>query len=203
MTNASVIRADGKTVTNVEAEAAVATLLSYIGEDPERDGLQRTPHRVVKALKETTRGYQQNPADVLGVQFQQDTDPYEGIVLLKNIPFASTCEHHMLPFVGRASVAYIPTPGGKIVGLSKLARLVDIYANRLQVQERLTVQIVTSIVEHLEPLGAACIIRADHTCMGIRGIKKHTGGMVTSELRGLFKDDPKAREELMSLIAMD
>lgn len=203
MTNPSIIRADGQKVSNVEAEAAISTLLTYIGEDPERDGLQRTPHRVVKALLETTRGYHKNPADVLDVQFQQESDPYEGIVLLREIPFASTCEHHMLPFVGTASVAYIPKPGGKIVGLSKLARLVDIFANRLQVQERLTVQIVSALLEHVDPLGAACIIRAEHTCMGIRGIKKHTGGMVTSELRGLFKDDSKAREELMSLIAMD
>lgn len=180
---------------------AVRRLLQYIGEDPDRHGLLDTPARVVKALRETTSGYQLRAEDVLLTQFDQDdVERYTGIVVLRGIPFISTCEHHMLPFVGTASVAYIPGDDGRIVGLSKLARLVDMYALRLQVQERLTVQIVNALVAHLAPRGAACVIRAEHSCMNIRGVKKHTGGMVTSELRGLFFDDVKARDELMHLI---
>lgn len=180
---------------------AVVRLLQYIGEDAERDGLLDTPKRVVKALAELTSGYALDPADVLGVQFEQDdAEQYHGIVLLRGIPFSSLCEHHMLPFTGVAHVAYIPKEGGRVVGLSKLARLVDIYARRLQVQERMTVQIVNALVEHVEPFGAACIISASHSCMSLRGVSKHTDGMVTSELAGAFKDDARARDELLRLI---
>lgn len=180
-------------------EDAVAHLLRHIGEDPTRDGLRDTPRRVVKAWAEMTVGYQQDPSSVLGVQFAQD-EPYTGIIALRSIPFASLCEHHILPFTGTADVAYIPGPSNRIVGLSKLARLVDIYARRLQVQERLTVQIVEALEEHLQPKASACVIRADHTCMSIRGVGKSAGGMVTSELRGAFMDDPRARAELMALL---
>lgn len=182
---------------------AVRRLLQYIGEDPDRNGLVDTPARVLRALRELTQGYALDPAHVLARRFEQDDDApaYQGIVLLRDVPFASTCEHHLLPFIGTASVAYIPQVGGTIVGLSKLARLVDLYAQRLQVQERMTVQIVTAIERHLAPRGAACMIRAEHSCMNLRGVKKHTGGMVTSELRGLFFDDARAREELMALMA--
>lgn len=182
--------------------AAVVRLLEYIGEDPNRDGLRDTPRRVLKAWAETTAGYGIDPAQLLGVQFEQDdVTAYQGIVLLRDVPFTSTCEHHMLPFVGTASVAYIPRPEGRVVGLSKLARLVDAYAQRLQVQERMTVQIVNALVEALDPVGAACVVRAEHSCMNLRGIKKNTGGMVTSELRGAFLEDPRAREELMALLS--
>jgi GTP cyclohydrolase I len=177
----------------------VRTLLEHIGEDPDRDGLRDTPLRVVKALTETTAGYAVDVAELLSVQFdQEDATRYHGIVLVKDVPFASTCEHHLLPFTGTASVAYIPK--GHIVGLSKLARLVDAYAQRLQVQERMTVQIVNALVDNLDPLAAACVVKAEHSCMNLRGVKKHTGGMVTSELRGAFYDDPRAREELMLLL---
>jgi GTP cyclohydrolase IA len=182
------------------ARAAVRTLLAYVGEDPARAGLIDTPARVVAALGETTAGYAMDPATLL-VQFAQDV-PYEGIVALKDVPFASTCEHHMLPFTGTASLAYIPQPGGAIVGISKLARLVECYALRLQVQERMTVQIVQALVQHLDPVGAACVVTADHSCMTLRGVRKHTGGMVTSELRGAFYEDARARDELMALFGM-
>lgn len=180
---------------------AVRRLLQYIGEDPDRDGLLDTPRRVVASLKELTAGYWLDPADVLGVQFTQDAVPYTGIVALRAIPFASLCEHHVLPFTGTADVAYVPGESGRIVGLSKLARLVDVYARRLQVQERLTVEIVEALVTHLAPAAAACVIRADHSCMSMRGIRKTSGGMVTSELRGAFFDDARARAELMQLLA--
>lgn len=180
---------------------AVRRLLQHVGEDPDRDGLVRTPERVVKALSEMTSGYNVDVAGILGVQFEQGDNPYAGIVALRDIEFTSLCEHHMLPFTGTASVAYIPQPDGKIVGLSKLARLVDAYAHRLQVQERLTLQIVDALEQHLQPHAAACVIHAEHSCMQHRGVRKHTGGMVTSEVRGAFKDDPRARAELMHLLA--
>lgn len=180
---------------------AVIRLLQYIGEDATRDGLLGTPRRVIKALAELTSGYSLDPADVLNVQFEQDdAEQYGGIVLLRGIPFSSMCEHHMLPFTGVAHVAYIPKPNGCVVGLSKLARLVDIYARRLQVQERMTVQIVNALVKYIDPLGAACVISASHSCMSLRGISKHTDGMITSELRGSFKDDANSRAELFNLI---
>ena len=182
-------------------EDAVVRLLEWVGENPERDGLLDTPRRVAKALREMTEGYGADVPGILGVQFEQDDLPYSGIVALREVPFHSMCEHHLLPFSGTASVAYIPGPSGKIVGLSKLARLVDAYARRLQVQERLTVQIVDALERHLEPLGAACIIRAHHSCMSLRGVGKDTGGMVTSEMRGVFFDDPRARAEIVGMIA--
>jgi GTP cyclohydrolase I len=182
-----------------EAQESVRTLLRYLGENPDRDGLQRTPTRVVEAMIEMTAGYDEDVYKLLAVQFDQAEQPYGGIVLLRRIPFASLCEHHVLPFVGTADVAYIPG-NGRIVGLSKLARLVDAFARRLQVQERMTVQVVEALEEHLQPKASACIIRADHTCMTIRGVAKTSGGMVTSELRGAFKDNPAARAELMHLL---
>lgn len=180
-------------------EDAVIRLLEWVGEDPSRDGIADTPKRVTKALREMTVGYDADVAGILATQFEQD-EQYSGIVALRSVPFHSMCEHHLLPFSGTADVAYIPGESGKIVGLSKLARLVDAYARRLQVQERMTVQIVEALEEHLEPQGAACVIRAHHSCMALRGVNKDTGGMVTSEIRGAFYDDPRARSELMHLI---
>jgi GTP cyclohydrolase I len=190
------------TTSNISPHVALESvrfLLKHIGENPDRDGLQRTPQRVVDAWTEMTAGYDVDIYKLLAVQFDQADTPYGGIVLLRAIPFASLCEHHILPFVGTADVAYIPG-NGRIVGLSKLARLVDAYARRLQVQERMTVQIVEALEEHLQPKASACIVRADHTCMTIRGVAKTSGGMVTSELRGAFKDDARARAELMHLL---
>lgn len=183
------------------AEESVRFLLKFIGEDPTRDGLVNTPRRVAKAWCEMTTGYDVDIEELLSVQFEQNGGGhYGGIVILRGIPFASLCEHHILPFTGTADVAYIPGESGRIVGLSKLARLVDAFAKRLQVQERMTVQIVEALVENLSPKGAACVIRANHTCMSLRGVEKEAGGMVTSELRGLFFDDLRARGELMALL---
>lgn len=186
----------------IAARGAVRTLLEWMGEDPCRPGLLDTPARVVRAWREITAGYAVDVAALLSRQFSQDDEdaPYQGIVAVRDVPFASTCEHHLMPFVGTCSLAYIPEPGGPLVGLSKLARLIDAYALRLQVQERMTAQIVEALVDHLQPRGAACIVTAEHSCMNLRGVKKHTGGMVTSELRGLFFDDVKARDELVQLL---
>lgn len=181
-------------------EDAVVRLLEWVGEDPERDGLLDTPRRVTKAWREMTVGYRADVPAILSVQFEQEAQAYDGIVALKRVPFHSVCEHHLLPFSGFADVAYIPGDSGKIVGLSKLARLVDAYARRLQVQERLTVQIVEALCEHLDPFAAACFITASHSCMSLRGVEKDTGGMVTSEVRGAFKDDPSARAEVLALL---
>lgn len=187
-------------VSDVTPEAGVRALLTHIGEDPNRDGLKDTPARVAKALREMTAGYAIDVEAILSKQFDND-EKYGGIILLRRVPFASLCEHHMLPFTGHADVAYIPFPGSKIVGLSKLARVVDAYAKRLQVQERMTTQIADALCEHLQTVAVGVVIRADHTCMALRGIEKMAGGMLTSEMRGIFKDDPRARGELMELIA--
>lgn len=190
-----------KNITRHVAEDSVRFLLAYIGEDHQRAGLADTPRRVADAWSEMTTGYGADIAKILGVQFDQEEDHYGGIVVLRRVPFASLCEHHVLPFVGTVDVAYIPGASGRIVGLSKLARLVDAYAKRLQVQERMTIQIVEALEKHLEPKASACIVRAEHTCMSVRGVNKNAGGMVTSELRGAFLDDARARVELMELIA--
>jgi GTP cyclohydrolase I len=178
-------------------EDAVVRLLQYLGEDVTRDGLKGTPARVLKAMAEMTEGMYQNPAEILERQFDL---PYDEMVMLKHIPFTSMCEHHMLPFTGTATVAYIPD-GKKVVGLSKLARLVLCFAKRLQIQERMADQIVTSLMEHLQPSGAACIIKAEHSCMACRGVRLPGTEFVTSALRGVFRNDLSARAELMSLIS--
>ena len=196
------MRSDSAVLEDVLAgagEDAVRTLLGTLGEDTTRDGLRDTPARVVRALLEQTSGYHCDVAEILGTRFDHDP-PYGGIIALRDVPFASTCEHHLLPFTGTATVAYIPNPGDRLVGLSKLARLVDAYALRLQSQERMTVQIVDALERHLAPRAAACIVCAEHSCLNIRGVKKHTGGMITSELRGLFFDDLRSRDELLALI---
>jgi len=189
-------------------EDAVRRLLFAVGEDPTREGLHATPGRVVRALLELTQGYHLKPAEVLATTFATDDieDPeatpaqYNGIILLKDIPFNSTCEHHLLPFLGEAHVAYIPGENGRVVGLSKLARLVDIFALRLQMQERLTAQIAQAIKEHLGAAGVLVVISAAHACMRLRGVRKPNTQMVTSEVRGLFQDNAAARAEAMSLL---
>jgi GTP cyclohydrolase I len=184
-----------------EAEHAVYELLLQIGEDPSRDGLRDTPRRVAKAWREMTCGYLQNPAEILQTTFEQDDEThYGGMVILKGVDFCSVCEHHVLPFVGSAHIVYIPGESGRIVGISKLARLVDCFARRLQVQERMTAQIAGAIEEHLQPRGAMVIVEASHGCMQCRGVMKHRAAMVTSEVRGAFKDDLAAREEALRLI---
>ena len=177
------------------SENAVRELLAMVGEDPNREGLLNTPKRVVKAFKEMTEGYGQDPADILSTVFHED---YDQMVVLKDIEFVSMCEHHLQPFRGTAAVAYLPK--GKVVGLSKLARLVDAYARRLQVQERMTEQIKDAIVEHLDPLGVGVFIEAHHSCMGNRGIRKHGARMVTQALYGEMLSDGHARKEFMQLV---
>jgi GTP cyclohydrolase I len=177
---------------------AVVRLLQYIGEDPTREGLVDTPRRVVKALAEMTTGYTTDVSSILGVQF--DVGHVTGTVVLSDIPFTSLCEHHMLPFVGTATVGYVP--GAKVVGLSKLARLVDAHANRLQVQERLTEDIATDLDDYLQPDGVGVVIHAHHQCMSCRGVSKPGATMTTNALRGIIANDPTRRTEFMS-IALD
>jgi GTP cyclohydrolase I len=176
-------------------ERAVREILVAIGEDPDREGLLKTPNRVARAYAELIAGLQDDPRRHLQTVF---TENYDEIVLLRDIEFHSICEHHLLPFTGVAHIAYLPD--GKVVGLSKLARLVEGFARRPQVQERLTTQIADAIMEALNPIGAACVIEATHTCMTIRGARKPGSTMVTSCLRGVFKDNPPSRSEMLSLI---
>ncbi len=179
-------------------EKAVREILLAVGEDPDREGLLKTPNRVARAYGELMAGLQEEPKRHLKTVF---TEEYDEVVLLRNIEFHSLCEHHLLPFTGRAHVAYLPD--GKVVGLSKLARLVEGFARRPQVQERLTTQIADALMEELSPIGAACVIEATHTCMTIRGAKKHGSTMVTSALRGIFKENPSSRSEILTLMYSD
>jgi GTP cyclohydrolase I len=176
-------------------ERAVREILLAVGEDPDREGLLKTPNRVARAYGELMAGLQDDPKRHLKTVFNER---YDEIVLLRDIEFHSLCEHHLLPFTGKAHVAYLPD--GKVVGLSKLARLVEGYARRPQVQERLTTQIADALMDELQPLGAACVIEATHTCMTIRGAKKHGAVMVTSALRGIFKENPSSRSEVLALM---
>ena len=176
-------------------ERAVREILLAVGENPDREGLLKTPNRVARAYAELMAGLQDDPRRHLKTVFRER---YDEIVLLRDIEFHSLCEHHLLPFTGRAHVAYLPD--GKVVGLSKLARLVEGYARRPQVQERLTTQIADALNEELNPIGSACVIEAVHTCMTIRGAKKHGSTMVTSALRGIFKENPSSRSEVLALM---
>jgi len=170
--------------------------IKYIGENPNREGLLDTPKRIICSWTELYTGYKKSPADVLTTTF--NSDGYDQIVLLKDIELFSMCEHHMLPFFGKAHVAYIPDK--QVVGISKLARLVDIYARRLQIQERIGEQVTYALMKYLKPLGAACIIEAIHMCMRMRGISKQHSIMTTSSLKGAFMEKSEARIELMELI---
>ncbi len=177
-------------------EGLIGTLLKEIGEDPGRDGLQRTPHRVAKALRFLTEGYDQDPNAILNNALFEVS--YDEMVLVKDVDFYSLCEHHMLPFFGRAHVAYIPN--GRVVGLSKLPRLVQMLARRLQVQERLTTQIADTIEEVLTPRGVAVVVESIHLCMMMRGVEQQNAFAITSAMRGAFQEDPKTRSEFMELI---
>ncbi len=178
-------------------KAAVSELLVAIGEDPERDGLVDTPRRVAAMYEELFSGLHDDPARHLEVTFAADHDE---MVMVRDIPFASLCEHHLVPFLGKAHVAYIPAEDGRITGLSKLARLVDGYARRLQVQERMTTQIADAIAEVLRPRGVLVVIEAEHLCMSMRGVKKPGTVTVTSSVRGLFRSDVATRAEAMQFI---
>jgi len=180
--------------TNEQIETAVECILSSIGENPEREGLQRTPSRVAKMYAELTAGYQLDPTALLNdAVFSVD---YDEMVVVRDIDFSSLCEHHLLPFLGRAHVAYIPN--GKVIGLSKIPRIVEMYARRLQVQERMTVQIADCLNAALQPLGVAVIVEGVHMCSVMRGVKKANARMVTSAMRGVFSTDSKTRAEFMS-----
>ena len=179
------------------AAAAVRELLIAIGEDPDRDGLQATPGRVARMFAEVIAGTGEDPSRHLTTTFEADHDE---IVLVRDIPFSSMCEHHLLPFIGRAHVGYIPGADGRITGLSKLARLVDGFARRLQVQERLTSQIANAVQQVLDPAGVIVVLEAEHLCMSIRGVAKPGATTVTSAIRGHFRDDPRGRAEALSLI---
>ena len=179
------------------AEAAVRELLIAIGEDPDREGLLETPARVARAYAEVTAGLRMTAADVLTTTFDIGHDE---LVLVRDIEFWSMCEHHLVPFTGVAHVGYIPSTSGKITGLSKLARLVDVYARRPQVQERLTTQIADSLMELLEPRGVIVVMEAEHLCMTMRGVKKRGARTITSAVRGLMLTSPTTRAEAMAFI---
>jgi GTP cyclohydrolase I len=168
-----------------EAEAAARVLIAFAGDDPDREGLRDTPRRVVNAYEELFRGYREGPADVLDRTFSEIAS-YDNLVLIRDIPFYSHCEHHMAPFVGTAHIAYVPIE--RVVGLSKLARLVDVYARRLQTQERLTSQIVTAIDEILKPRGVAVMLQAEHMCMSMRGVQKPGVSTLTTQFTGMFRE---------------
>ena len=178
-------------------EAAVRELLVAVGEDPERDGLRTTPARVARAYAEQFAGLYTDPSEVLQTTFDAN---HEEMILVKDIELYSTCEHHLVPFHGAAHVGYIPNEDGRITGLSKLARLVDLYAKRPQVQERLTSQVADAMVRRLEPRGAIVVIEAEHLCMSMRGIRKPGARTVTSAVRGMFQTQASTRAEAMSLI---
>ena len=179
-----------------EAEAAVRTLIAWAGDDPRRDGLIDTPQRVVDAYEEFYAGYRQNAADALDRTFE-DIDRYDDIVLVRDIPFSSHCEHHMVPFVGKAHVAYFPTD--RVVGISKLARVVEVFARRLQTQETMTAQIAETIDKALKPKGVAVMIEAVHQCMSIRGVRKPDVATITTQFTGIFKEDPGQQARFMML----
>jgi len=183
--------------TRAEAEAAVRTLIAYIGDDPEREGLLETPRRVVSAYEELFSGYREHALDVLDRTFSE-IGTYDDLVLVRDIPFNSHCEHHMMPFVGKAHVAYLPVE--RVVGLSKLARLIDVYACRLQTQEHLTSQIVTAIDDILKPRGVAVMLEAEHTCMSLRGVQKPGAKTVTTQFTGLFREDAAEQVRFINLV---
>ncbi|HXW33778.1 MAG TPA: GTP cyclohydrolase I FolE [Acidimicrobiales bacterium] len=180
-----------------KVERLVAELLEAIGEDPTRDGLQATPRRVAAMYEELFSGHERDPRRHLAVSFASEHDE---MVMVRDIPFASLCEHHLVPFIGKSHVAYIPGVEGRITGLSKLARLVEEYARRLQVQERMTTQIADTIEEVLAPRGVLVVVEAEHLCMSMRGVRKPGTLTVTSAVRGLFRDDPRTRAEAMQFL---
>jgi GTP cyclohydrolase I len=185
------------TVDHARAAAAVRELLLAVGEDPDREGLRATPDRVARAYAEIFAGLHVDPDDVLETTFDEHHDE---LVLVKDIPLYSTCEHHLVPWHGKAAVGYIPGDDGRITGLSKLARVVDLYARRPQVQERLTSQVADAVMARLQPYGVIVVVQAEHLCMAMRGIRKPGALTMTSAVRGIFKEDPRSRAEALSLI---
>jgi GTP cyclohydrolase I len=183
--------------TRAEAEEAVRTLIRWAGDNPERDGLHDTPARVAKSYGEFFRGYHQDPEEILKKTFEE-IEGYDEMIVLRGIRFESHCEHHMAPIIGRAWVGYVPN--GRVVGISKLARVVDAYAKRLQIQEKMTAQIANTIEHVLQPQGVAVVIKAEHHCMTTRGVHKPGTDMVTSRMLGCFRDNALTRQEFLSMI---
>jgi GTP cyclohydrolase IA len=180
-----------------EAEAAIRVLLAYAGDDPNREGLLDTPARVARAYRELFAGYRQDAGEILDRVFEE-VEGYDDMVLVRDIPFASHCEHHMIPFMGHAHVAYYPTGG--VVGLSKLGRIVDMYARRFQTQESMTVQIAEAIEKHLKPRGVALFVEAEHMCMSMRGVRKQGATTVTTRFTGVFRTDPAEQVRFMTML---
>jgi GTP cyclohydrolase IA len=187
-------------VTQDEVEQAVRTILQWIGEDLDREGLSETPARVARAYKSYFSGYDQNPEEYLRKTFEE-TAGYDEMVLLRNIPFQSHCEHHMAPIIGHAWVGYVPRT--RVVGISKLARVVEASANRLQIQERLTAEIANVIERVLQPQGVAVVLKASHHCISARGVKKHGVDLTTSRMLGCFRTDPMSRQEFFAMVNSD
>jgi GTP cyclohydrolase I len=184
--------------TREEAEAAVGVLLRWAGDDPSREGLRDTPKRVVRAFEEFFAGYREDPAEVLAKVFEE-VHGYDDLVLVRDIPFSSHCEHHMVPFFGVAHIAYYPSDVG-VVGLSKLARLVDVFAKRLQTQEALTAQVIDAIDRALRPRGCVVMLEAEHMCMSMRGVRKHGTATITTQFTGVFRDDPTEQVRFLSML---
>jgi GTP cyclohydrolase IA len=182
--------------SRVEVEAAVRTIIRWAGDDPERDGLIETPGRVTRAFEEFFAGYSQDPVEILQKTFEE-TEGYDEMIVMRGIRFESHCEHHMAPIIGRAWVAYIPN--GRVVGISKLARVVDVYAKRLQIQEKMTAQIANTINDVLKPQGVGVIIKAEHHCMSTRGVHKTDNDLVTSRMLGCFRDNALTRQEFIAM----
>ena len=193
----SVVNDDNSRPSRDEAEQAVRTLLKWAGDDPDREGLLDTPKRVVKAYEEYFQGYNADPEDILKRTFEE-VEGYDEMVLLKDIRFESHCEHHMAPIIGKAHVAYLPK--NRVVGISKLARVVELYAQRLQIQEKMTAQVANAINEVLQPEGVAVVIEAAHQCMTCRGVHKPGVSMVTSKMVGAFRENDRTRREFLSMI---
>lgn len=192
------LKADkAKRPSRAEAEEAVRTLIAWAGDDPTREGLVDTPRRVAKAYGEFYSGYDQDPEAILKRTFKE-VGGYDDIVLVRDIPFSSHCEHHMVPFVGKAHIAYLPHDG--VVGLSKLARLVDVFARRLQTQENLTAQIIEAINDHLGPRGAAVMLEAEHMCMSMRGVQAHGVSTITHRFTGVFAEDRSEQDRFFSMV---
>ena len=184
-------------VPQSEAEAAVRTLIRWAGDDPEREGLLNTPARVARAYREYFRGYQEDPGEHLSTTFAE-VGGYDEIVILRDIPFQSHCEHHMAPIIGKAHIAYLPNK--RVVGISKLARVLHGFAKRMQVQERLTAEVADCIQKHLDPIGVAVVIEASHACMSARGVMTQGVTMTTSRMMGVFREDDRSRKEVLTLM---
>lgn len=193
-------RNDGNKPTREQAEAAVRTLLSWAGDDPTREGLIDTPQRVVKAYEEWFGGYALDPAEYLKRTFEE-VEGYDEMIVLRDIPYESHCEHHLAPIIGKAHIGYLPS--GRVVGISKLARVLDAYAKRLQVQEKMTAQIANVIWEVLQPRGVGVVVEGSHECMTTRGVHKIGVGMITSTLLGQFRDDPLTRNEFLQFAGVN